>query len=74
LPKYRENLFETLAEMEVVWPGLIQASAEMVAVILRAGELQAQDKYEEIAELTDDYDRARASFRAKAERELGIDA
>lgn len=74
LPKYRESLFETLNEMEAIWPGLIKASAEMVAVVSRAGELQTQGKYEEIAKLTDDYERGRASFRAKAQRELGIDA
>jgi hypothetical protein len=73
LPKYRESRFETLTEMEVIWPGLMRASAEMVAAIFRAGELQGQGKYEGIADLTDDYERGRASFRAKAQRELGID-
>jgi hypothetical protein len=73
LPKYREDLFETLTEMELIWPGSKEASSELTAVIARANQLDKQGKYEEIADLTDDYDRARASFRAKAQRDLGVD-
>lgn len=51
LPKYRENLSETLTEMEVIWPGLIKASTEMVGVIFRAGEFQAQDNTKRLLSL-----------------------